>query len=103
MRDHSQLRVKLTNSLGLHLRPASRLVQLTRQFQSEVRVFCDGRAVDGKSILDLITLGAGCGAHLEIEVIGPDAEEATAGLYALIDEGFHVVDGGLDRNERPRP
>ncbi len=76
----NQLRVKISNGLGLHLRAASRLVQLVKQFQSEVRVCCDGRSANGKSILDLITLGADRGARLEIEISGPDAEEATGAL-----------------------
>jgi phosphotransferase system HPr (HPr) family protein len=51
MPDFIRLRVKITNGLGLHLRPAGRLVQLAQQFRSEVRVSCDGRAANGKSIL----------------------------------------------------
>ncbi len=92
----NQLRLKITNGSGLHLRAASRLVQLVKQFESEVRVCCDGRAANGKSILDLITLGAQCGARLEIEVSGPDAEEATGALCALIEEGFHEDEGIRD-------
>ncbi len=93
----NQLRVQLTNGFGLHLRAANRLVQLVKKFQSEVRVCCEGRAVDGRSILDLLTLGAGRGARLEIEISGPDAEEATEAVRALIDEGFHEAEGRRDR------
>jgi phosphotransferase system HPr (HPr) family protein len=97
MPDPIRLRVKMTNGLGLHLRPASRLVQLARQFRSEVRVSCDGRAANGKSILDLMMLGAGCGARLEIEILGPDAEEATAELCALVEQGFREEEGAGPR------
>jgi phosphocarrier protein HPr len=99
MPDLSLLQVKITNGFGLHLRAASQLAQLAQQFQSEVRVFCDDRAANGKSILDLLTLGAGCGARLEIETKGPDAEEATAALCALIVDGFPRTGGA--RNECP--
>ena len=51
MPDFNRLRVKITNGLGLHVRPAGRLVRLAKQFESEVRVCCDGRAANGKSIL----------------------------------------------------
>ena len=54
----SRRRVEISNQFGLHLRVASRLVQLAQQFHSEVRVLWDGRVADGKSILDLMTLGA---------------------------------------------
>ena len=85
----SRRQVKLTNSLGLHLRAANRLVQLAQQFQSEVRVSCDGHSGNGKSILHLMTLGAVCGSRLEIEIIGSDAEKASSELCALIENGFH--------------
>ncbi len=92
----NQLRVKISNGLGLHLRAASQLVQLVKPFQSEVRVCCDGRAANGRSILDLLTLGAKCGARLEIEINGPDADEATGALRALVEDGFHEDKGGPD-------
>jgi phosphotransferase system HPr (HPr) family protein len=85
----SQLRVYVADEFGLHLRAASRLVKLTNQFQSEIRVLCDGRAANGKSILDLIALGAECGTWLEIEIHGPDALEATAALSSLIESQLH--------------
>ena len=78
-------RVEITNELGLHLRVANRLVQLAQQFQSEVRILWNGRVADGKSILDLMTLGAGAGAQLELEVSGPDSEEAVAALCELVE------------------
>ena len=76
----SRRQMEITNALGLHLRAASQFVQLSRQFHAEVRVFCNGRAADGRSILDLMMLAAECGASLELEVNGPEAEEATAAL-----------------------
>jgi phosphotransferase system HPr (HPr) family protein len=96
MPDLSLRRVKITNGFGLHLRAAGLFVRLAQQFRSEVRVYCDGRVANGKSILDLMTLAAGCGALLEIEVSGPDAEEATIQLRALIEEGLHEDEYGRD-------
>lgn len=57
-------------------------------FVAEVRVACDGRRVSGRSLLDLMTLGAPCGTRLEIQVEGPDAEAALEALTGLIDRGF---------------
>ncbi len=85
--------VELTNELGLHLRAASRLVQLAQRFQSEVRVLCEGRRADGKSILDLMTLAAQRGSRLEIEARGADAEEAVAALQALMESRFRECEG----------
>ena len=90
----SRRQTEIGNEFGFHLRAASRFVQLSQRFQSDVRVFCDGRTANGKSILDLITLGAGRGSLLEIEINGPDAEEATAQLCALIEEGLREDEDG---------
>jgi len=81
----SRRQVDLTNGLGLHLRAASRVVQLAQQFQSEIRVLCEGRTANGKSILDLLTLAAQHGSRLEIEARGADAMEAIAALQELIE------------------
>ena len=98
MPESSRRQVEITNALGFHLRAASQFVQLSRQYQADVRVCCDGRAADGRSILDLLTLAAECGAGLEIEATGLDAEEAIAALCACIEAQFH--EGGDGRNER---
>ncbi len=81
--------VQITNELGLHLRAANRLVQRAQQFQSDIRVFWNGRVANGKSILDLLSLAAESGAMVELEVIGPDSEEAAAALCELVESRFH--------------
>ncbi len=88
--------LEITNSLGLHLRAASRLAQLAQQFQSEVRICWKGRVADGKSILDLLTLGADSGSILDFEVNGPDSEQAAAALHELVASRFHDDGNGCN-------
>jgi phosphocarrier protein HPr len=84
----------IIDPLGLHLRPAARLVSLAKSFRSEIRVLCKGTMANGKSILDLVTLAAECGTTLDIVAQGPDAEEAVAALSGLIVAG---LDGSAGR------
>lgn len=84
----SVLKVRLVNAKGLHARPCHALVSTALGFKSEVRVKIAGQEVNGKSILELMTLGAACGAELEISAKGPDAEAAVAALGALVEQGF---------------
>ena len=91
-------RVEITDEHGLHLRAANRVVQIAKTFQSEIRVFWNDRVADGKSILDLITLGAESGAVLEFEVIGPDSEEAGAALTELVESCFYDHENGRDHD-----
>ena len=88
--------VEITNPLGLHLRPADKFVRLAYTFQSEIRVHCLGRQINGKSILDLTTLAAECGTMLELEAIGPDAEAAVSALAELVEARFHEEEEGSD-------
>jgi phosphocarrier protein len=80
--------VEITNPLGLHLRPADRFVRLAQRFRAELRVHHNGSAHNGKSILDLITLAAECGARIELEACGPDADAAVEALAELIRARF---------------
>jgi len=73
---------------------------VSQQFQVEVRVFCNGLAANGKSILDLLCLAAQCGDHLELEVSGPEAEDAASALCELMQARFH--EAAHVRDEAPR-
>lgn len=76
--------IKIQNPQGLHARPASVFVKLASRFESEVTVRKGPDAVNGKSIMGLMTLAANQGAVLEIEVSGPDAEKAMEELSAYL-------------------
>ena len=69
---------------GLHLRPLTAFAQAAATYQSEVKVIRDGRAVDGKSAWDMITMVSMPGAVLTIQADGPDAPAAVEGLIALL-------------------
>jgi phosphocarrier protein len=66
----------IENRQGLHLRPASLLVQIFSEHPDcEVTVGAHGNRVNGKSIMGLLMLEAGPGTELTIEVEGNGAEE----------------------------
>jgi len=76
------------NDLGLHARAAARLVERANGFESEVRVSCRDKTVNGKSIMGVLMLAAAKGAELTVETEGPDADAALAGVMQLIRDGF---------------
>ncbi len=73
---------------GLHLRPLSEIVQLAQKFSSEVMIRKGDRTVDGKVMLDLLTLAAEQGAVLVLEARGADAEQAVDAIVALFERDF---------------
>lgn len=81
--------VTINNELGLHLRPSGEFVKLAAKFACSVLVSKDGGdAVNGKSILGLVTLGAEPGSELTIRGDGDDAENAVRALADLVERGF---------------
>jgi len=84
-------KVTIKNDAGLHARPASALVKLASKFKSDFYIHMYGYRVNGKSILGVMTLAAEKGAELELELDGPDEQEAVASIVELIDSGFGEV------------
>ncbi len=69
-------KIKIKNSQGLHARPASIFVRIANKFESDVTVKKDAEKVNGKSIMGLLVLAASQGNVIEVEVNGPDAQQA---------------------------
>ena len=80
--------VTIINKLGLHARASAKLTRLANQFQSEVRLTRNGRKVNAKSIMGVMTLAANKGSIIEIEVAGIDESEALQALTTLINDHF---------------
>jgi phosphocarrier protein HPr len=71
---------------GLHARPASQFIQLVKDFTGDVQIEKDGKSVNGKSMIHIMTLGAKQGSELTVTATGDEAE-ATA-LFEKLDEFF---------------
>lgn len=78
----------IVNSLGLHARPASQLVQIANRHRCEVQIVKDGTSVNAKSIMGVLTLAAARGSTLNVVCDGADAESAMAAIGKLIEAGF---------------
>lgn len=89
---HVETEVILTNPTGLHARPASLLVQTAAKFKSSITLEKDGRSVNAKSIMGVLSLGADKGSKVKISVEGEDAEEALKALLDLVHNNFGEVE-----------
>ena len=84
--------VRIVNRAGLHARPCHSLASTALRFQSPLRVRCRDHEVDGRSILELMTLAAAQGDELEFAAAGPDAEALVERLSQLVSSGFSEQD-----------
>jgi len=79
--------VQVTHEQGLHARPASEIAKASGRYKSEITLIHLGttpnKRVNGKSIIEVLLLGAPIGTGIGIHAIGPDAEEAVGTLATL--------------------
>lgn len=80
--------VTVANPLGLHARPAARLIHIARRFQSRVTIENLTNPVgpsDAASLNALLGLAARAGHQLRLRAEGPDAGDALAAIAADIE------------------
>ena len=80
--------VTIQNPSGLHARPCHAVASTAQAYTSALEVGYQGRRVNGKSILELMTLCAAQGAVLELVGRGADAEALVETLVRLVESGF---------------
>lgn len=83
-----QREVTISNKLGLHLRAAGRLVDVAKQFNADIRIRKEQKEVDGKSIMEVMTLGATTGTPILLMAKGQDAAAAVDSLESLVNNKF---------------
>ena len=65
---------------GIHARPATLLVQAASKFGSDINLEYNGKSVNLKSIMGVMSLGVGQGADVTISAEGDDEKEAIAAV-----------------------
>ena len=78
----------ISNRLGLHARPAAKIVTLCSRFRSRVVLFANGRRAEGRQFVALLLLSAATGAQVTVEASGPDEQLAIVAVSRLIGNGF---------------
>ena len=89
--EHVTLLVK--NRLGLHARPAARLVSTAGQYRAEVQIRKGDKTANAKSINQVAMLGVRQGDEIVVSASGPDAAAALAALRTLAGDNFGDADG----------
>lgn len=78
----------LTNKLGLHARAAAMFVQVSNKYKSRIFLEKEGRQVNGKSILGILTLACPMGSSLVVSAEGVDEDKALEEIGRLIENKF---------------
>lgn len=67
---------EITNESGIHARPATTLVGTTDKFKCDVTLVHDGKNIDFKSIIGVLSLGISRGQIISLIYDGEDENEA---------------------------
>ncbi|UHM89524.1 fused PTS fructose transporter subunit IIA/HPr protein [Rahnella victoriana] len=81
----------IRNEHGLHARPGTALVNVIKQFSSEITVTNldgSGKPANGRSLMKVVALGVKKGHHLRFTASGEDAELALKTIGEAISEGL---------------
>lgn len=82
------VQVKIVNKRGMHARAAAKLVQLSHQFDSSIRLRKDEEEADAKSITDILMLSGAKDTVLTVSAEGIDEELALEEVQRLINDKF---------------
>ncbi|MBO6107906.1 MAG: HPr family phosphocarrier protein [Eubacterium sp.] len=78
----------ITDSQGIHARPAGLFVKEAAACECNVTISKDGKEVDAKRILGVMGLGAKQGQEIILKCDGPDEDEAIEKLSKFLQENL---------------
>ena len=79
--------IKIQLNGGLEARPVAMLVQVASQHESSVYIEAEGKKVNAKSIMGMMTLGLVPGEKVTVTADGADEEKAVSGIEKYLTEG----------------
>jgi phosphocarrier protein NPr len=87
-----QKTVTIINKLGLHARAATKLAQLSQQFDANIGLQLGDNHADASSVLALLLLAGAQGKQVTVSASGHDAQAALDSICQLFTDKFHEQD-----------
>ncbi|WP_026957970.1 MULTISPECIES: HPr family phosphocarrier protein [Aliagarivorans] len=76
------------NKLGIHARPAIKLVELNARYDAELTIIDGEKRASADSVMGLLVLASAQGSTLTVVAEGKDAEQAMDAVQQLIEDKF---------------
>ena len=83
-----EFRYTITDSEGIHARPAGEFVKEAKKFASDVKIVKGEKSADAKKIFGLMSLGVKQGEEILVQIDGTDEEDAATGLEKFLKENL---------------
>ncbi|MEA4884864.1 MAG: HPr family phosphocarrier protein [Clostridia bacterium] len=78
--------VTIKSKVGLHARPAARLVQEAMRHRCKITLMASGKKADARSMIQVLALGVQCGQEVVIRTDGTGEVEALQQLVSIVNE-----------------
>ncbi len=78
------MEIKLPN--GLEARPVAMLVQVASKYDSTIHIEVEGKKVNAKSIMGMMSLGLGNGEQILVSANGGDEDAAVDAIESFLNE-----------------
>ena len=84
-----QQEIIVSNTLGIHARPASLIAQTAGKYKAEIKLIKDGTPANAASIMNVMMLAAAYQTKVLIKAQGPEEKEAVEALTQLFNAKFY--------------
>lgn len=78
----------ITDEIGIHARPAGKLVQMARGLSSIVQIEKNKNCVDATKLMAVLSLGIKCGDTITVLVEGGNEEESVIAVKTFLEENL---------------
>ena len=78
----------IVNPMGMHMRPAQLFIKEVTPFGCDVTINVNGKDINAKSIMAVMSLGVKKGNEVIITAEGEDEEDAIAEIQKVLEENL---------------
>ena len=78
----------VSNSQGMHMRPATQLANAMAKYSSEITIIFNGSRINAKSVMNLIAGCIKCGSDITIECSGDDEQACLDEAVGMFESNF---------------
>ena len=83
-----EFKYTIKDAQGIHARPAGMLVKEAAAFPCSITIEGNGKTMDAKRILGVMSLGMKCGQEIIVRTDGEQEEEAIEKLSAFLESNL---------------
>ncbi len=78
----------ITDALGIHARPGGELVKVAKTYASKITLSCNGKSVEAKRLISVMSLGAKQNHQVCVKIEGDDEEAAAEALEKFFNDNL---------------